>query len=193
VHKVEEVALYAILLREAARNHHTSSQSLLDDFESCRDQVCFATMLAHQHFTDLDWQLVELLIDNPGEVFEAAHVLYGEWEQPLEAEALLHACGRNGKKSRAAWFAPFRERWDQIRASIRAYEREGVVLTLADLDAIAWDTFKANTKARNVTYDEYYEVFIAPQVDRELGRVPQITLSRRRLQLLGLGAMSDAD
>src|SRR5665213_3675291 len=111
---IEEVALYAVLLREATRNHHTSEQSLLDDFECCADEVCFATMLAHQHFTELDWQLVELLTDHPTEVIEAAHVLYAEHEQPLEAEALLHAVLPNGKKSAARWAAPFRERWSQV-------------------------------------------------------------------------------
>jgi hypothetical protein len=168
----EEVALYAILLREAARNHHTGAQSLLDDFECCRDHVTFATMLAHEHFTELDWQMVELLIDHPTEVLEAAHVLYAEHEQPLEAEALLHAVGTRGKKSRAQWFDPFRERWGQVRASMHAYEREGVVLTLADLDAIAKDTFMANTKVPNVTDDEFFEVFVAPQIDAEQGITP---------------------
>jgi hypothetical protein len=174
VHSTEEVALYAVLLREAARNHHTSAQALLDDFESCRDQVCFATMLAHQHFTELDWQLVELLIDHPGEVFEAAHVLYGEHEQPLEAEALLHACGPNGKKSRGVWFEPFRERWDRVRIGIRAYEGEGIVLTLLDLDAIAKDTFMART---DITEAAYWEEFVEPQIEAELAE-PQVDLER---------------
>ena len=163
---IEEVGLYAILLREAARNHHTSQQSLLDDFECCRDDVCFATMLAHQHFTELDWQLVDLLINYQAtEVLEAAHVLYGEHEQPLEAEALLHAFGPNGKKSRAAWFDLFRDRWVYVRASMCAYESEGVVLTLLDLDAIAKDTFMART---DITEAEYWEEFVAPQIDAEL-------------------------
>ncbi len=124
--KVEEVALYALLLREAACNHHTSEQSLLDDFECCRDYVCFATMLAHEHFTELDWLMVDVLINYPQEVLELAHTLYGEQEQPLEAEALMHACGPNGKRCRSQWFDPFRARWDQVRAAMRGYEGEGI-------------------------------------------------------------------
>lgn len=181
MHGAEQVALYAVMLREAVRNHHTSEQCLLDDFASCREEVSLAAMLAHEHFTELDWHLVALLIDHPTEVLEVARLLYGEHEQTLEAEALLHAVEPHGKRTSAQWASPFRARWQQVRGSIRAFEREGVATRFGDLDQLVNDTFRAKTGA---TDEELFDVFIAPQVDVEMGRVPHVTLSRRRSELL---------
>ncbi len=61
-------------------------------------------------------------------------------------------------------------------------------MTLLDLESIAKDTFMANTKARNVTDDEFFEVFIAPQIDAEqrITPVDDGTVGwRRRQELLG--------
>jgi hypothetical protein len=102
----EEVALYAILLREAAANRHLSEEAIFDDMACDEDNhICFATYLALAHFSELDWQMVDVLCNYPQEVMEVAGKLY-EQEQMLEAEALLHAVLPNGKKSRAQWPNP---------------------------------------------------------------------------------------
>jgi hypothetical protein len=140
---VEEVALYALLLREAALNHHTSIYSVCDDSD-CEHHDClsFASLLAVAHFTELDWELADLLCNRPDDVVGVAKILYGEHEQPLEAEALLHAHGPNGKKSYAQWAVPIRERWRQVRDSMRAYEQEGLTATTAQLNELVTDVFK---------------------------------------------------
>lgn len=159
----EEVALYAILLREAARNRHIGPESLLDDF-ACNEEhhISFAAMLAHQHFTELDWELVQLLADHPREVPEIAGALY-EQEQMLEAEALCHARPPNGFKSGAKWAQPIRQRWAQIRASMRAYENESITVSLHTVHQVAKDAFM---RARpQLTDDDYWTLF---QQDPEL-------------------------
>jgi hypothetical protein len=153
----EEVALYAILLREAAANRHLSAEAIFDDMACDEDaHICFATYLALAHFSELDWQLADVLCNHPREVIEVAWKLY-EQEQALEAEALLHAALPNGKRSSAKWAEPIRKRWTQVRASMRAYEREYIAKSMADVQQIARDTFKKNFKG--AIADEDIETF----------------------------------
>jgi hypothetical protein len=156
----EEVALYAILLREAAANRHLSEAAIFDDMACDEDaHICFATYLALAHFSELDWQMVDVLCNYPREIAEVAAKLY-EAEQILEAEALLHAALPNGKKSRAKWAEPLRERWTQVRDSMRAYEREYIAMSMADVQRIAVDTFKHSFKEA-ITDDDIFQFFFA--------------------------------
>jgi hypothetical protein len=174
VRNIEEVALYAVLLREAARNRHTSLDAICDD-SACEqsDSLSFASLLAADHFTDLDWQLVGVLVDRPSDARELARVLYTEHEQTLEAEALLHAAN---KKSSAIWAAPIRERWPQVRDSIRAYDREQLATSFAEVAQIAQDTWRKET---GQTSEEYWEAWLAGDLD-----LPEdIRVGRRRMRL----------
>lgn len=138
---VEEVALYAVLLKEAARNHHTSAQSLLDDF-ACDEEhhITFAAMLAHEQFTDLDWEFVILITDHPTEVKEIARIVYCEQELVVEAEALLHAAG---VRTRALWASEINERWRQVEDAMGAWERENLTTSVSDVHQIAKNVFMA--------------------------------------------------
>jgi len=162
---VEEVALYAILLRETARNHHTGPNSLFDDLTEVRGEVNFALMLAHTNFTELDWELSEVLELHPTRVREIARALHAEHEQPLEAEALLHACGPRGQRTNAKWAEPFRPRWREVRAAIRAFEQEGIAVRFGDLDDLADHIYMAESGA---TREELEETFYEPVWDAAL-------------------------
>ena len=158
---VEGVALLAVLLREAGRNRHLSEENLLDDLAEQSREVSMATLLTNQHFTSLEYRLARLLYEAPEEAVEVARQLYVEHEDGLTAEALLHA---NGKRTRAHWAEPFRERWAQVRASMAAFEREGIATGFGELDQIANDAFRAATGA---TLDEVIERFHEPQWEAE--------------------------
>ncbi|HEX6681085.1 MAG TPA: hypothetical protein VF063_10600 [Gaiellaceae bacterium] len=82
-------------------------------------------------------------------------------QDELASEVLLHA---NGKRTRAKWAEPFRARWAQVRASMAAFEREGITLNFTDLDHIANNAYCAATGA---TLDEVHEQFYEPQWEAE--------------------------
>lgn len=157
---VETVALMAVLLREAGRNRHVAPEAVEDDMAE-QQNVSMASLLAHERFGPLDWRLAELLHDQPEHAVEIARRLYVEEQDQLASEVLLHA---NGKRTRATWAEPFRQRWGQVRASMAAFEREGITIAFARLDQIANDAYSAATGA---TTDEIHEQFYDPQWQAE--------------------------
>jgi hypothetical protein len=161
MHGVEEVALFAIMLREAARNRHTSPESVGDDMETCRGEISLATLSASENFTSLDWHLAEMLYDNDERAVEVAALLY-ELEDSVAAEALLHAAGPNGKRTRAHWADEINARWRQVRESIAAFEHEGVATTFGDLDNLADHAYCLATGA---SHDEVLDDFYEPMWD----------------------------
>jgi hypothetical protein len=161
MHGVEEVAVYAIMLREAGRNHHTGPDSLLDDVDSCRGELSLATLMASDKFTELDWSIAEMLYHRPEQALDIAQRLY-ESDDPLAAEALLHAVPPNGKRTRACWDESFRERWAQVRASMAAFEREGLAIKFDDVDAIVDDAYRSATGA---SQEEVIDNFYTPAWD----------------------------
>lgn len=163
-HGVDEVALYAILLREAGANRHVSALSLLDDLSSCPGELSLAAFFAYDHFTELDWQVAKMLHDNPERVIEVARALCDN-DEPLLAEELLHAGGPYGKRSSAQWAAPFRERWRLVRKAIRAFESEGITAKFDDLNQLADNIYCA---AAGATREELLERFYDPFWETEV-------------------------
>jgi len=164
LHEADEVALYAIMLREAARNRHTCPDSLLDDLSSsCPGEVSLATLLAHRSFTDLDWDLAEMLCDHPERTLKVAQNLF-EYEEPLVAEALLHARGPRCTQPSAQWAESFRGRWRNIRGAIGAFEREGIATKFEDADRMVDDIWRAATSA---SHEELLEKFYDPIWEKE--------------------------
>lgn len=153
---LETVALYAILLREAARNHHTSAEAHLDDIVCCPDDLSLATLAAGHQFGPLEWELAALLYDAPGKAITATARLLHEEEEPRLAEALLHAYGPRGKRTHAEWAEPYRQRWHEVRASIRAFEAEGIADSFGELSRNA---DRAYMQATGIGRDEFYEQF----------------------------------
>jgi hypothetical protein len=132
--EVQVIALYAILLREAARNHHTGAEAHLDDAECCRDELSLATLAAGARFSARDWELAELLYDGAdAAVFQEARDLLAE-DEASHAETLLHA---HGKRPRAEWGRKIAERWDDVRAAIAMYEADGIAIKFGDVDLVA--------------------------------------------------------
>jgi hypothetical protein len=157
---VEGVALLAVLLREAGRNRHVAPECIEDDMACRVNTLSMASLLAHERFGPLEWRLAELLHDQPEHAVEIARRLCAEEQDELASEVLLHA---HGKRTRAQWAEPFRARWGQVRASMAAFEREGIT-DFADLDQIANDAYRAATGA---TADEVDEQFYDAQWQAE--------------------------
>jgi hypothetical protein len=134
---VESVALYAVLLRDCARNRHVEKDSLLVDLE-CEhsDQLTYAQMLAHGSFTDLDWDLVKIVCDGRWER-TTAKKLYQEQLQFMRAEGLVHAAFPRGKRPGGSWAAPIRRRWHEVRRAIAAFEDTGITLTTNEMNDVA--------------------------------------------------------
>jgi hypothetical protein len=158
---VEGVALLAVLLREAGRNRHVAPECIEDDMDCQVNTLSMASLLAHERFGPLEWRLAELLHEQPEHAVEIARRLCVEEQDELASEVLLHA---NGKRTRAQWAEPFRARWPQVRASMAAFEREGITINFTDLDQIANDAYQAATGA---TTDEVHEQFYDSQWQAE--------------------------
>jgi hypothetical protein len=158
---VEGVALLAVLLREAGRNRHVAPECIEDDMACRVNTLSMASLLAHERFGPLEWRLAELLHDQPEHAVEIARRLCVEEQDELASEVLLHA---NGKRTRATWAEPFRARWGQVRASMAAFDREGITVNFAHLDQIANNAYQAATGA---TTDEVHEQFYDPQWQAE--------------------------
>jgi hypothetical protein len=133
---VERIALYAVLLRDSARNRHVGKESLFEDLE-CEhsDQLTYAQMLAHGSFTDLDWDLVQMLCDGRP-IIGTAHKLYRE-QQVVRAEGLLHAVFPRGKRPRGQWAVFICARWREVRQAIATFEAIGITLTTDEMHDIA--------------------------------------------------------
>jgi hypothetical protein len=157
----EKVAMLALLLRETWRERHTHADAHLDDIMTCPDYLSLATLAAGAAFGEAEWELVKLLdADGPGwAVVRAAGDLQSEGA-PLHAEALMHAYGEKGKRTRAAWAKPFMRRWWDVRRAMTAYEREGITKTFGDA---ANDADRAYMKAKHVDVDELYERYPPPE------------------------------
>lgn len=156
MHSVPRVALLALLLREAANNHHTAPESLTDDMASYPGFLSLATLAAGHALGETEYALAELLYNAPGwSVVKLAADLH-EADEPLHAEALLHAYDTKGKRTRAEWAEPYMNRWWRVRETIANYEAHGITTTLGDVEIDAHCAYK---EAMSIDDDELYEQF----------------------------------
>jgi hypothetical protein len=135
-----DVALLALLFREAHRNRWESIDSIAADQDVCPGELSWFSMLAAHQFTAWDWSIIRRLSE-PADFVRIAK----QSTDPLRAEALLHAAGPNGRRSRREWAAEYVEeqRWNRVRVFMSAFEQEGITATRDDLDALAslaWQT-----------------------------------------------------
>ena len=160
--RVEEVALFAILLREAARHRHLDRDAHLDDIICGPDSLSMATLAAGGYFGEKEWRLAELLYYAAGwQVVYAAEELQANADY-LRAEAVLHAYGDRGKRTRATWAQPYIERWSKVRASISALETEGLSETFGDLTRGAERSYRQIT---GMSWEEMDEQFPPDDTD----------------------------
>ena len=157
-----EIALYAIMLREAGNHRHTGPESVFDEFCEAPGALSFASLLALRSFTDLDWEIAEMLYDHPARSLTIAKNLF-EYEETLTAEALLHARIRyHGAEPKPEWTKPFRgHRWRDVREAILAFEGEGIAVSFDDINLIADNAYMEGTGA---TRDERRRKVLLPDV-----------------------------
>ena len=163
-----EIALYAIMLREAGKHRHTGPESVFDEFTEAPGCLSFASLLALRNFTGLDWEIAEMLHDHPNRSLTIAKNLL-EYDEKPTAEALLHARIRyHGSEPKPAWTEPFRgRRWQDVREAIVTFEGEGIAVSFDDVNLIADHAYMDGTGA---TLDDVIEKFYVPQWDEEAAR-----------------------
>jgi hypothetical protein len=138
---VRDVALLALLYREAYRNRWESIDSIATDQDVCPGELSWLSMLVAHTFTSHDWSVVRELNERADFVRRARQA------DPLRAEALLHAAPPDGHHCRKRWATAYAdsERWDRVRVFMGVFEREGLTATRDDLEALAAQTWQTAT------------------------------------------------
>lgn len=155
MHSPHDAARLALLYRTAHNNHHVDANSLLEDFECNRNEVSLAAMHASSTLLRLDWQILSVL-DHPERIADMAEHLVGE-DEPLRAEALMHASLDFIPRRDKAWSAPFAgSRWGRVAVAMRVLEDEGFTATRRDVEALAVAVYKAVT---GKTFDDYLDEY----------------------------------
>lgn len=147
MHAVRNVALLALLYREAHRARWEGIDDIATDQDICPGDLSWLAMLAAE-LPARDWAVIRTL-DDADDFEPVARCL-----DPLRAEAVLHAAPPHGRYPRGRWGEPYRARWGRVRARMRLFEQEGYTARGDDLDAIAARAWMAAT---GDTFDEYAE------------------------------------
>jgi hypothetical protein len=143
---VREVALLALLYREHYNARHTGPEGLLEDFEVCRGEVNFATMIGAETLTETDWLVVRAM-DTGGDLNPLAADL-----DAGRAEALLHAWPTEAPPPDGRWTLPYgADRWAAVEEAMQHLRAEGLTASRDRVDAIAVAAYEAATGA---PYDE---------------------------------------
>lgn len=140
-----KLALLAFLLREAAAAPFTDAQWHLEELVTDSPELNLAMLAAGSYFGEAEWALCKLLAQTPPGwvVVSTAGDLQAQ-RAPVLAEALLHASGPNGKRTRAEWAQPYMERWWQVRSAINAYQAEGIADAFGTLAEEADEAYMAH-------------------------------------------------
>lgn len=146
MHQLRDVALLALLYREAYLNRWDSLDSIATDQDVCPGELSWLSILAADRLTGPDWAILATL-NEPGDFLRLARLL-----DPLRAEALMHAVPPNGRCSRKAWAEPYAARWGQVRARMRLLEGEGYTAKRDDLESLAATAWMATT---GDTFEQY--------------------------------------
>ena len=105
------VALLALTYRECWRQGYRSYTEILDDFAEVPDELSLATVIGANMLAPFDWEMLNELSFRNGQSDEGDFLPLARAiapSDPLRAEALLHACPPNGRKSTRAWAAHLR-------------------------------------------------------------------------------------
>ena len=148
--EVRDVALLALIYREAYRNRWEDLDSIATDQDVCPGELSWLSMIAADRLTTSDWAIVRDL-DEPSDFLRLARIV-----DPLRAEALMHAVPPNGRCSRKRWAEPIRERWGRVRSRMRQFEQEGITTIRDDLDAVAADAWM---RATGDTFEQYADAW----------------------------------
>ncbi len=158
----ERAAWLALLYRACEQNHHTGIASHLDDLGSYPGEISLATLEASRIFSDLDWQLVSLLIDRREHVIATAQLLLSEGDG-LRAEALLQALG-DPSPPEAGWAACFGgERWESVRQAMAGLAQGGLTMSMDAVEELAVAAYKQLTGRSYEDYLDEYEAYLLPE------------------------------
>jgi hypothetical protein len=156
MYRPERAAQLALLYRACEQNHHTGVLSHLDDLDSCPGEISLATLEAAHIFSDLDWQLVLVLIERPDDVVATAELLLLE-DDVLRSEAFLHASDIPSPPE-AAWAARFAaSRWQDVRQAMTVLVRDGVT---AGMDAVEELAVAAYAELTGRSYRDYTDEYL---------------------------------
>jgi hypothetical protein len=162
MHRPERTAWLALLYRACERNQHIGVLSHLDDLDSCPGEISLATLEAAQVFSDLDWQLVSLLIDKPEHAVVIAELLLLEGDA-LRSEALLHAPG-DPSPPEEAWAARFAgSRWQEVRRAIATLVGDGLTASMEAVEELAMTAYRQLTGNSYEDYLDDYEEYLFPE------------------------------
>jgi hypothetical protein len=159
------VAALAVLYRACQLNHHRGPESVLEDLSSCSGEVSLATLEASRAFKRVDWEIVAVL-DRPEHVLATARALLQQ-DDPLRAEAMMHALPPHGRRSRKQWAASFvGRRWHKVERAMRELEAEGVAASRDDVESVAVNVYRTLTGKSYEDYmDEYEDLLLAERAD----------------------------
>lgn len=160
-----KVAMLALLLHEAACNRHLNSEAHLDDLVCDPGAVSLVTLAAGTYFGEAEWELSQLLYEQPpgSTIVSLATDLY-EADETLLAEAFLHAAGEHGQRTRAAWAAPYMQRWRRVRKAIAGYRGNGIAISMLEVTLDAHEAYKTQ---QGIDSDELFERY-PPRPDEPL-------------------------
>lgn len=166
-----KVAMLALLLHEAARNRHLNAEAHLDDLVCVPGCISLATLAAGTYFGEAEWVLSELLYEQPpgSTIVSLAADLY-EADEPLLAEAFLHAAGKHGQPTRAEWAQPYMQRWRRVRKTIAGYRGNGVAISMGDVTLDAHEAYKTQ---QGIDTDELLERY-PPLPRRAIARMREL-------------------
>ena len=135
---LRNVALLALLYRQAYLNRWESIDSIATDQDVCPGELSWLSMLAAK-LPARDWQILATLAGPTGFESTARRL------DPLRAEALLHAAPPKGVYPTGRWGESYRARWGEVCSRMRLFEGQGYTATSDDLEAIAAQAWMAAT------------------------------------------------
>lgn len=151
--EVRDVALLALIYREAYRNRWEDLDSIATDQDVCPGELSWLSMIAADRLTEKDWQIIASLDEARDFTRQAQRVRRSDM---LRAEALLHAGPPSGWYPTGSWAEAIRARWGRVRSRMRQFEQEGITTIRDDLDAVAADAWM---RATGDTFEQYADAW----------------------------------
>lgn len=154
--EVRAVALLALAYRDCVRAGYRNPDEVLDDFGTCSGELTLAVLHCTHNFTEADWQILDRLSHRNGDAREPYLLVVRSLvaDEPLRAEALLHA---RGHPSGRGWARDIVRRWGPVQVAMDALAQEGMAVPFGELELIAGRVFAAVTGGNPLDWDEQFE------------------------------------
>jgi hypothetical protein len=169
LHAVDEVAWLALLYRTCDRGHYTNPHGPMEDLECNSGEISIAMLEALSKFSDLDWEIVGILIDFEHLVPVAAEELAAAGASVsayrLRAEALLHAATDKDPHAYVgqAWAEAFlQKRWWAVEQNMRGLVEQGLTARRDEINQVVLAAYQSVTGS---TVQEYLDDWEFPYMD----------------------------